>query len=122
MAYEDEIAEEPRWWEVQNIPVALIRELRRRKNSNNIGFNYPSSGDPSGVVYDFFNKHGQYKGPMTPWVRVFSNGTGIAGNGLVPRSTILNKNGEEKSYDGFLFMPGSGFYEKCMVLNKMAMY
>jgi len=111
MAYEDEIAEEPRWWEVQNIPVALIRELRRRKNSNNIGFNYPSSGDPSGVVYDFFNKHGQYKGPMTPWVRVFSNGTGIAGNGLVPRSTILNKNGEEKSYDGFLFMPGSGFYE-----------
>jgi len=111
MAYEDEIAEEPRWWEVQNIPVALIRELRRRKNSNNIGFNYPSSGDPSGVVYDFFNKHGQYKGPMTPWVRVFSNGTGIAGNGLVPRSTILNKNGEEKSYDGFLFMPGNGFYE-----------
>jgi hypothetical protein len=111
MAYEDEIAEEPRWWEVQNIPVALIRELRRRKNSNNIGFNYPSPGDPSGVVYDFFNKHGQYKGPMTPWVRVFSNGTGIAGNGLVPRSTILNKNGEEKSYDGFLFMPGNGFYE-----------
>lgn len=111
MAYENEIAEEPRWWEVQNIPVALIRELRRRKNSNNIGFNYPSSGDPSGVVYDFYNKHGQYKGPMTPWVRVFSNGTGIAGNGLVPRSTILNKNGEEKSYDGFLFMPGNGFYE-----------
>lgn len=111
MAYENEIAEEPRWWEVQNIPVALIRELRRRKNSNNIGFNYPTPGDPSGVVYDFFNKHGQYKGPMTPWVRVFSNGTGIAGNGLVPRSTILNKNGEEKSYDGFLFMPGSGFYE-----------
>jgi len=111
MAYEDEIAEEPRWWEVQNIPVALIRELRRRKNSNNIGFTYPSSGDPSGVVYDFYNKHGQYKGPMTPWVRVFSNGTGIAGNGLVPRSTILNKNGEEKSYDGFLFMPGNGFYE-----------
>ena len=111
MAYEDEIAEEPRWWEVQNIPVALIRELRRRKNSNNVGFNYPSSGDPSGVVYDFFNKHGQYKGPMTPWIRVFSNGTGIAGNGLVPRSTILNKNGKEKEYDGFLFIPGNGFYE-----------
>ena len=111
MAYEDEIAEEPRWWEVQNIPVALIRELRRRKNTNNVGFNYPSSGDPSGVVYDFFNKHDQYKGPMTPWIRVFSNGTGIAGNGLVPRSTILNKNGKEKSYDGFLFMPGNGFYE-----------
>lgn len=111
MAYEDEIAEEPRWWEVQNIPVALIRELRRRKNSNNVGFNYPSSGDPSGVVYDFFNKHGQYKGPMTPWIRVFSNGTGVAGNGLVPRSTILNKNGKEKEYDGFLFIPGNGFYE-----------
>ena len=40
MAYEDEIAEEPRWWEVQNIPVALIRELRRRKNTNNVGLNY----------------------------------------------------------------------------------
>ena len=111
MAYQEEIAETPRWWEVQNIPVALIRELRRRKNSNNVGFNYPSSGDPSGVVYDFFNKHDQYKGPMTPWIRVFSNGTGIAGNGLVPHSTILNKNDEKKSYDGFLFMPGNGFYE-----------
>jgi hypothetical protein len=111
MAQGDEIAEEPRWWEVQNIPTALIRELRRRKNSNNIGFNYPASGDPSGVVYDFYNKHDAYKGPMTPWVRVFSNGTGMAGNGLVPKSSILNKNGNDVAYNGFLFIPGNGFYE-----------
>ena len=106
-----EIAEEPRWWEVQNIPVGLIRELRRRKNSNNIGFNYPTSGDPSAVIYDFFQNHGQYKGPITPWVRVYSNGTGLAGNGLVPRSSILEKPGKESGYNGFLFTPGTGFYE-----------
>lgn len=112
MAQPYEIPEEPRWWEVQNIPVALIRELRRRKNAVNVGFKYPTPGNAEGVVYDFLNKHGEYRGPMTPWVRIFSNGTGLANNGLVPRSALLNKNGNsEKQYKGFLLLPGSGFYD-----------
>lgn len=112
MAQPYEIPEEPRWWEVQNIPVALIRELRRRKNSVNLGFNYPSSGNAEGIAYDFLNKHPEYRGPMTPWVRIYSNGTGLANNGLVPRSSLLNKNGNsQKNYKGFLFLPGNGFYD-----------
>jgi hypothetical protein len=111
MANQTEIEEAPQWWEVQNIPTALVRELRRRKNSNNIGMQYPTPGNPSGTVYDFYKNHSKYKGPMTPWVRIFSNGTGLAGNGLVPKSKILEKNGKEKEYKGFLFMSGNGFYE-----------
>lgn len=111
MANEPEIQEAPQWWEVQNIPVALVRELRRRKNSNNIGMEFPSSGNPQNIIYNFYDNHSKYKGPMTPWVRIFSNGTGLAGNGLVPRSRILDKNGKEKEYKGFIMFPGEGFYD-----------
>lgn len=111
MATDYEIQEVPQWWEVQNIPVALIRELRRRKNSNNIGMNFPTPGNPSAVTYDFFNNHSKYKGPMTPWVRIFSNGTGLASNGLVPRSELLDPYGDNAEYDGFVMMRGEGFYD-----------
>jgi hypothetical protein len=50
MANQTEIEEAPQWWEVQNIPTALVRELRRRKNSNNIGMQYPTPGNPSGSI------------------------------------------------------------------------
>lgn len=105
------VQESPTWWEPQNIPNALIRELRRRKNCNNIGINYPTPGNPSLTVSNFEENHDKYTGPLTPWVRIFSNGTGLAGNGFVPRSEILNKNGQEKSYDGFILLPGQGFYD-----------
>lgn len=110
MASDYEIPETPMWWEVQNIPTALIRELRRRKNSNNIGFNFPASGDPSKIVYNFYDNHAKYKGPMTPWVRIFSNGTGNASNGTIPRSKILDKKGKPP-YNGFILTPGVGFYD-----------
>jgi cysteine desulfurase len=32
----------PLWWEIQNIPTEVVRELRRRSNTNNIGMNIPT--------------------------------------------------------------------------------
>lgn len=107
----NEIVELPTWWENQNIPTQLIRELRRRNASNNIGFNFPTPGNPIAVVNNFKDNHGKYRGPMTPWVRVFSNGTGISPNKNIPQSKILLKNGKEVVYDGFIMMPGQGFYD-----------
>lgn len=104
----------PTWWEIQNISNEMVRELRRRNNSNNIGMAIPNPF--IGATFDFKNNHNKYKGPMTPWVRIFSNGTGQISNGLVPRSGYLNKSGgqspnDAKPYDGFILKGGDGFYD-----------
>ena len=104
----------PTWWEIQNISTEMVRELRRRNNSNNIGMEIPNPF--VNATFDFTNNHGKYKGPMTPWVRIFSNGTGQIANGLVPRSAYLNKSGgqspnDSKPYDGFILKGGDGFYD-----------
>jgi len=104
----------PTWWEIQNISTEMVRELRRRNNSNNIGMEIPNPF--VNATFDFANNHNKYKGPMTPWVRIFSNGTGQIANGLVPRSGYLNKSGgqnpnDSKPYDGFILKGGDGFYD-----------
>ena len=43
------------------------------------------------TTFDFEKNYKNYKGPMTPWARVFSNSTGKSINGMVPRSNYLNK-------------------------------
>jgi hypothetical protein len=90
-----------KYWEVQNIPNFIVNELRRRKNSNNIGFEY--------TEYNPNSKQQDYKGPMTPWIRVFSNGTGLPINTRVPMSDFLKKNNEFKKYEGFILEGGKGF-------------
>ena len=97
-------AEEVQWWEAQNIPWQLVKELRRRNNTTNVGQN--SSVD---VVYNFEQQYLKYRGPMTPWVRAFSNGTGNVVNKSVPRSKYLYKNNSPVIYDGFLMQGGEGF-------------
>jgi len=99
----------PTWWEIQNIPNEMVRELRRRNNTNNIGMEIPNPF--VNATFDFTNNHSKYKGPMTPWIRIFSNGTGQIANGLVPRSTYLNKSGNQVPYDGFILKGGDGFYD-----------
>ena len=37
----------PKWWEIQNVPTECIKELRRRSNSVNIGFNIPQPYIPN---------------------------------------------------------------------------
>lgn len=100
----------PLWWEIQNIPTELIRELRRRNNTNNVGMNIPTPF--TSATFDFEQTYDQYKGPMTPWVRIFSNSTGKSINGLVPRSTYLDKKSRtDHDYDGFILKGGDGFYD-----------
>lgn len=100
----NDVVEEIRWWEAQNIPWQLVRELRRRSNIRNIGqfTNIDSS-------INFKNNHASYKGPITPWIRLFSNGTGRAANSTVPTSKYLYKNNSLPAYKGFLLEGGTGF-------------
>jgi hypothetical protein len=100
----NDIVEEIRWWEAQNIPWQMVRELRRRSSNVNHG-QYATVN----VVTDFKNQHEKYRGPLTPWVRAFSNGTGQVINQTIPTSTYLYKNGQPKIYDGFLLQGGVGF-------------
>lgn len=104
----------PLWWEIQNLPTELIRELRRRKNTNNVGMSIPSPY--ANVTFDFQNNYKKYKGPMTSWVRVFSNSTGKPLNILTPPSEyLIRKNDSSFSslggYDGFILRGGDGFYD-----------
>jgi len=78
-------------WAPHPIPSWLIKEFTRRQKD--IGINYPQSitwGD-SGTWQD-------YKGPMTAWTRVFSNGTGK-----------VNYNSRSARRDGFALYGGQGF-------------
>ena len=106
MALGELIGTTPIWWEIQNIPDQLVEELRRRSNTNNLGFNYPKS-----VNFDFEKNSDKYKGPMTPWVRVFSNSTGKPTNILTPPSEFLLRKNDSKfqGYDGFILKGGDGF-------------
>ena len=110
MATNNEISDTtPLWWELQNIPTEVVRELRRRSNTNNIGMSIPTPF--TNATFDFEKNYNKYKGPMTPWVRVFSNSTGKTINGMVPKSAYLNKNDKEKDYNGFLLKGGEGFFD-----------
>lgn len=103
-----EISTTPLWWEIQNVPTEMIRELRRRKNGTNFGFSYPKD-----VTYDFQSQYSSYKGPLTPWVRVFSNSTGKPSNILTPPSEYLIRKNDpffQGGYDGFILKGGEGFY------------
>ncbi len=91
--------EKIKYWEVQNIPNFLVRELRRRKVSNNIGQEYT----------EYNPNVNTYKGQMSPWIRLFSNGTGLPKNTRVPTSEFLKKGGEFKRYEGFVLDGGKSF-------------
>lgn len=102
----NDVVEEIKWWEAQNIPWQLVRELRRRSNNTNLGQNANVN-----TVINFQNEHATYRGPMTAWVRAFSNGTGQIGSPVVPVSKYLFKNDQLPKYEGFLLQGGAGFNE-----------
>ena len=99
----------PQWWEIQNVPTEMIRELRRRSNSNNLGMSI--STPFTNATFNFEKSYNDYKGPLSPWVKVFSNGTGKAMNSMVPSSVYLEKGGVKVDYDGFILKGGDGFYD-----------
>jgi hypothetical protein len=78
-------------WAPHPIPPWIVKEFTRRQND--IGFEYPTN-----VTWGDNGTWQQYKGPMTPWVRVFSNGTGRVSD---------RSNYPEKS--GFILQGGYGF-------------
>jgi len=81
-------------WAPNPIPDWIIKEFRRRQND--IGFEYPAAA--GSVTWEDDGNWQNYKGPLTPWVRVFSNGTGKADG---------KSNYPEKS--GFILQGGYGF-------------
>ena len=83
-------------WAPHPIPSWLIKEFTRRQKD--IGFEYTAANNT--VTWSENGTWQNYKGPMTPWVRLFSNGTGkVAYNSRSPRR------------DGFAMYGGQGFAE-----------
>lgn len=91
------------FWENSTFHPNIVEEFRRRKNSNNIGIEY-SNVDGLNGVYDK-KSHMSYKGPMTPWIRVCSNGTGQAKYKGYSKSGFI----ENKTYDGCILDGSEGF-------------
>jgi hypothetical protein len=81
-------------WAPHPIPDWIIREFRRRQND--IGYDYPVT--PVSVTWDDNGSWQNYKGPLTAWARVFSNGTGR----ISTKSTYPEK-------QGFILQGGYGF-------------
>jgi hypothetical protein len=80
-------------WAPHPIPPWIIKEFTRRQND--IGFEYPV---PVSINWDDNGTWQNYKGPLTPWVRVFSNGTGR-----------VNEKGNYPIRSGFVLQGGYGF-------------
>lgn len=80
-------------WAPHPIPSWIIKEFTRRQND--IGFEYPV---PVSINWDDNGTWQNYKGPLTPWVRVFSNGTGR-----------VNEKGNYPIRNGFVLQGGYGF-------------
>lgn len=80
-------------WAPHPIPSWIIKEFIRRQND--IGFEYPV---PVSINWDENGNWQNYKGPMTAWARVFSNGTG----------KITYKSNSPRK-DGFALYGGQGF-------------
>lgn len=91
------------FWENSTFHPNIVKEFRRRKNSNNVGVNYTNINfkDSSPDI----DKHSSYKGPLTSWIRAFSNGTGEAKNKRIPTSGFLSK----KRYEGLSLDGSFGF-------------
>ena len=78
-------------WAPHPIPSWIIKEFIRRQND--IGFEYPSS-----VTWGDNGTWQNYKGPLTAWVRVFSNGNGR-----------INEKSNYPIRNGFILQGGYGF-------------
>jgi len=85
-------------WIPRPIPVWLQEELTRRKND--IGINYINN---SNAAADDRQSWKSYRGPMAPWVRICSNGTGE--NKFLKKLTRQ----EDNLKGGFVFYGGQGF-------------
>jgi hypothetical protein len=81
-------------WAPHPIPSWLIKEFTRRQKD--IGFEYPAANNT--VTWTENGTWQNYKGPMTAWARLFSNGTGK-----------ISYNSRSARRDGFALYGGQGF-------------
>ena len=96
-------------WEPSNIPVEIQAELNRRKK--NRSFNYVDTGT-NGAWSSTTGDWEKYRGPMSPWVRLCSNGAGA-------RSKYYDEF-PFQVYDkqGFVLFGGKDFYNGYGFNNK----
>jgi len=81
-------------WVPHHIPNPIRRELYRRTLDQ--GLNYVDTGTKTNNWSDYKN----YRGPLSAWVRVTSNGTGV--------SKALSNT---QKYNGFVMYGGQGFQD-----------
>jgi hypothetical protein len=98
-------------WVPHAIPNEIRKEFYRRKLDR--GINYVSGTDS---WYDNVNTWTQYKGPMSSWVRVTSNGTGITKN-VAQQNKLSQDEIERQKRDGFILYGGQGFDSSYGVLD-----
>jgi len=84
-------------WEPCNIPDEIQAELNRRKVNRSFRYVKNDEGGWDSQTGEWT----KYRGPMTPWVRLCSNGAGR-----------YNIYGDEYDRQGFVFFGGKGFYNE----------
>jgi hypothetical protein len=94
-------------WVPHTIPNQIRAELYRRRTER--GFNYVNSPNPWSND-DWKN----YRGPLSSWVRVTSNGTGITKNNAV---ALTPDEIQRQTKDGFVLYGGQGFYDAFGTFN-----
>jgi hypothetical protein len=88
-------------WVPHHIPNPIRRELYRRILDQ--GFNYVNT-DVN------WSNYKNYKGPLSAWVRVTSNGTGMTKT-LMGADNISNSEYEIRKREGFVLYGGQGFHD-----------
>ncbi len=81
-------------WEPCNIPEELQAEFNRRKQNRSFKYVEINKGGWDSNTGDWT----KYRGPMSPWVRLCSNGKG-------------RESGPGAGKEGFVFFGGKGFYD-----------
>lgn len=84
-------------WVPHHIPNPIRRELYRRILDQ--GFNYIDTDNS-------WSNYKNYRGPLSAWTRITSNGTGVS-------KTLSNS----QKYDGFILYGGQGFHDAFGKLN-----
>jgi len=84
-------------WVPHHIPNPIRRELYRRILDQ--GFNHIDTDNS-------WSNYKNYRGPLSAWVRITSNGTGVS-------KTLSNS----QKYDGFILYGGQGFHDAFGKLN-----
>lgn len=87
-------------WIPHHIPSALRKEFYRRTLDTGINFTNSTNA--------WSDDYKKYKGPLSAWARITSNGTGITKNQLVGKTLSADEVDRQKR-KGFVFLGGQGF-------------